>query len=396
MMVDVVNNLSKLSDYRHSLGGIIAVGVILRIFRYDSRPLYIDERVGTYKYSSIDPIQLFFSSPYPDTHPPLYYWFIHYWRDIFGDSITSVRFPSIIFGTIAVVGVYLLCRHISSHKTGIIGASLLAISPYHISVSQYAREYALFTAAIIFSFYFLLQLFSQRSKSISIGYVFSTAIMSSIHIYGPFLVIGQWIFLYISSKKNMFPSNSILSVIKLQVIAAAIVSPVLFTSARMTYYSATVPGSLGQNNLPTPRVILRVFGTYFGGRYSIPIAAIALLITSLLISLYILNIKSMSINSRYLPFEESTPDKEILYLGCWGLPTILLPVFISYTITVIWDGRSTIGAFLVAIVAIALAIERLRSNILEQVVFFAIMTLNCVILYIYYNCHTVTGTFFCH
>ena len=41
-----------------------------------------------------------------DTHPPLYFWIMHGWMDIFGDGALALRFFSLLMGLISIPLVY--------------------------------------------------------------------------------------------------------------------------------------------------------------------------------------------------------------------------------------------------------------------------------------------------
>lgn len=376
---------------------IVILGTVLRVFRYTSRPFYVDERVGTYRFSGFTPVELFQSLPYLDTHPPLYYLFIHYWRGIFGSSLASTRFPSVIFGTLTILGIYLVTKEIRNVQAALIASFLLAISPYHIAVSQYARQYALFTCTIVFSFYFLIKLFDNSSTINKAGYILTTAVMASVHIYGPFLVIGQWMLFALFYQTRRIRLDKIRDLLSFQVVAAILVSPILFTSARMAFHRLITPNSLGQNNLPTPWVLVRTLGTYMGGRYWISGAAFLLAGFGVLSLLYILNRNTILGESATLTllFNQPTDNRALFILGSWGIPVIVFPTIISYFGTVIWDGRSTIGAFLALLVFVSVSLSSIKYRTLKTGLL-ALFTLgNIGILYFYYTCYVTISTFFC-
>ena len=74
-------------------------------------------------------------------HPPLYFIFLKAWANVFGTSEFSLRFPSIIFGSLSVLMIYLLGSLLYDKKTGIIASALLAISPFLVYYQQEARMY---------------------------------------------------------------------------------------------------------------------------------------------------------------------------------------------------------------------------------------------------------------
>src|SRR5690606_28023570 len=78
-----------------------------------------------------------------DGHPPLYYWLLHLWIDVFGDGDAAVRALSGVLGLAAIVLVYLVARRLAGPTLGVLAAVLLAVSPYGIRYSSEARMYEL-------------------------------------------------------------------------------------------------------------------------------------------------------------------------------------------------------------------------------------------------------------
>ncbi len=78
-----------------------------------------------------------------DTMPPLYYFILHYWMLLFGDSLTALRLLSALFSLLALLVVFDLFRRIFTIKAGLLAAFVTAISPLQIYHAQDIRMYAL-------------------------------------------------------------------------------------------------------------------------------------------------------------------------------------------------------------------------------------------------------------
>ena len=61
---------------------------------------------------------------------------------LFGDQEGWLRLPSAFWGTLAVLAFYWLAKDLTSEKTALIAAALLAVHPFHIQYSQELRFYA--------------------------------------------------------------------------------------------------------------------------------------------------------------------------------------------------------------------------------------------------------------
>ncbi len=83
-------------------------------------------------------------------HPPLYYVAGHVWVKLFGDSVAAIRTLSAILGVIALPCMYWLCMELfGSIAAAWIGVALFAISPIAVLFSQEAREYMLWSLAVV-------------------------------------------------------------------------------------------------------------------------------------------------------------------------------------------------------------------------------------------------------
>ncbi len=80
-----------------------------------------------------------------EPHPPLYFYIMHLWIGIFGDSDVSLRFPSALAGALAIPLLYLAARRLwpARRTLAILAAFLFALSPMQITYSQEARSYAM-------------------------------------------------------------------------------------------------------------------------------------------------------------------------------------------------------------------------------------------------------------
>ncbi|HVA26095.1 MAG TPA: glycosyltransferase family 39 protein [Chloroflexota bacterium] len=77
-----------------------------------------------------------------DIHPPLYYLMLHEWMLLAGRGEYSVRFPSVIAGTLLVLLLYKMGASLGSREVGAAAAGVGSIAPFYIAYSQEARMYA--------------------------------------------------------------------------------------------------------------------------------------------------------------------------------------------------------------------------------------------------------------
>jgi uncharacterized membrane protein len=86
-----------------------------------------------------------------NVHLPAYFYFMHYWIEMFGTSERSLRMPSAIFGALTTLAIFFLGRELFGSFVGLVSALLVAWSPEQIYFSQQARMYSLLPLLVVSS-----------------------------------------------------------------------------------------------------------------------------------------------------------------------------------------------------------------------------------------------------
>jgi mannosyltransferase len=126
---------------------LLALG--LRLYRIEGQSLWNDE--GTSVALAARSLEAITASAANDIHPPLYYYLLHLWIALFGNSELAARSLSALFGTLLVLLTFALGRlcielpgsEQANNPVGLLAALFAAISPFQIHYSQEARMYAL-------------------------------------------------------------------------------------------------------------------------------------------------------------------------------------------------------------------------------------------------------------
>ena len=140
---------------------ICLLGVMLRFVSLTQHSFDGDE-FASYYFSHFSFWQLWTEEL--DTHPPLYY-SIQKVMLALGDSEALLRTPVALLGSLAVLLSYLLARRIVGQTAALLTAALMAISPGQIYLSQWARPYALFTAASLATALSVVGIFNNYAKA---------------------------------------------------------------------------------------------------------------------------------------------------------------------------------------------------------------------------------------
>jgi mannosyltransferase len=132
---------------------IVLLALGLRLYRLDSQSLWADE--GNSVALASRSLAAITHDAAQDIHPPLYYYLLHLWVRVFGDSEIALRSLSALMGTGLVFVTYLLGQQLFNRRLALIASFLAAISPLQIHYSQETRMYvpaALWGALAIYFF----------------------------------------------------------------------------------------------------------------------------------------------------------------------------------------------------------------------------------------------------
>jgi mannosyltransferase len=170
-------NLARLSLdlYQKVLIGLVAVGAFLRFFLIADKSIWLDEAFSIVisQRSLFDILSMVVRT---DTRPPLYYFLLKFWM-IFGSSEAQVRSLSAIFSIAAIPLMYMVASSLfEDRRAGLMGAAILAFSPFQIWYAQETRMYAMLTFFVLASAYCFIQALRQGTRNYWVGYVITTSL----------------------------------------------------------------------------------------------------------------------------------------------------------------------------------------------------------------------------
>jgi 4-amino-4-deoxy-L-arabinose transferase-like glycosyltransferase len=143
------------------VGAICSIGFVLRFVSLTHYSFDGDE-FASYYFAHFSFWQLWTEAL--DTNPPLYY-SIHKIMLALGDSEALLRAPVAVLGTLSVLLTYFLARRIVSGTAALLAAAFMATSPAQIYLSQWARPYALLTAAALGTALTVVGIFGNYAKA---------------------------------------------------------------------------------------------------------------------------------------------------------------------------------------------------------------------------------------
>jgi uncharacterized membrane protein len=123
------------------LGGILVISAALRLHSLGAASLLIDEAASD-RFATM-PFREFLETLWHyQGNMTLYYFMMRAWVHI-GDSEFMLRLPSMVFGVLTVLAIYVVAARLFGQLTGLIAATLLSVHGFHIAFSQMARSYSL-------------------------------------------------------------------------------------------------------------------------------------------------------------------------------------------------------------------------------------------------------------
>lgn len=123
-----------------ALLAVVGVALLLRLDGLGQDALWLDE-ANTWIIAR-EPLAGIVERLRQDASPPLYYFFLHGWMKLFGDSAWALRLPSVLAGVALVVLTYRVGRSILSPRAAIAAAWLVAVSPSQIFHAEQVRMYS--------------------------------------------------------------------------------------------------------------------------------------------------------------------------------------------------------------------------------------------------------------
>jgi uncharacterized membrane protein len=174
------------------------------------RSLTFDEIVSC-KIAELPFSQIWFYVQW-EMHPPLHYYFLHFWLAIFGRSEFSAHFSSIFLSLLAIPVMYFLGREVFRRRlAGLAAAVLYAFSPLFCFYGVWARMYTMLFLTASLSFLFFLRFIRVRGRrEIIEGILFSIFTLAALlsHLTAGIILAIEavWLFyLVVRHKKKILP-----------------------------------------------------------------------------------------------------------------------------------------------------------------------------------------------
>jgi uncharacterized membrane protein len=153
----------------------VVIGAGLRLYLLADKSIWLDEAFSI-RISQLSLLEMLRFIVQIDTHPPLYYLILKLWL-VLGDGEAQVRLLSTIFSIAAIPLMYFIGTDIfEDERIGLIAATILALSPFHVWYAQETRMYAALTFFVLASAFFFFRALRYGSWQDWVGYILTTTL----------------------------------------------------------------------------------------------------------------------------------------------------------------------------------------------------------------------------
>ena len=168
-----------MSRLRHPLPFILLLATTLRLVNLGGRAVWYDEAFsilfarrswGEMIAGTFGP-----TAAAAEEHPLLYYFTLHGWLRLFGDSPAAARLLSVVCGVVTVALIYFLGQRLFNRRVGTTAALFAALAPFPLYYAQEARMYALLGLATTAAVYFFVRAWQENGWRDWAGYALSAA-----------------------------------------------------------------------------------------------------------------------------------------------------------------------------------------------------------------------------
>ncbi len=184
------------------------VGIALRLL-YLHTDLWYDEACSWFTAKQLFPMGIMGNLLNLDLqHTPLYFFLLHLWIKLFGDSEIAMRSLSLLFGIGALPLVFTATKKIADNKTAIFALALACISPLLVLFSVEIRMYPMVIFLVILSLNYLIDFEKTRETKALIKLGITNILIPYTLIGGILYNIALWAtystYLYAENKKDFF------------------------------------------------------------------------------------------------------------------------------------------------------------------------------------------------
>lgn len=187
---------------------IMIVGIIFRLL-YLHADIWYDEACSWFTAKQSFPMGIMDNLLHLDLqHTPLYFFLLHLWIKLFGDSEVAMRILSLLFGIGTLPLVYIATKKITNNKIALFSLAISAVSPLLVLFSAEVRMYPMVVFLVVLSLNFLIDFEQTKSTKSLVKLVITNLLIPYTLVGGILYNVALWgtyaPYLYSQNKKDFF------------------------------------------------------------------------------------------------------------------------------------------------------------------------------------------------
>lgn len=187
---------------------IMIVGIIFRLL-YLHTDIWYDEACSWFTAKQSFPMGIMDNLLHLDLqHTPLYFFLLHLWIKLFGDSEVAMRTLSLLFGIGTLPLVYIATKKITNNKIALFSLAISAVSPLLVLFSAEVRMYPMVVFLVVLSLNFLIDFEQTKATKSLVKLVITNLLIPYTLVGGILYNVALWgtyaPYLYSQNKKDFF------------------------------------------------------------------------------------------------------------------------------------------------------------------------------------------------
>jgi mannosyltransferase len=335
---------------------LILLSFLFRIYKLNFQSPWGDELFTLINSHSNKSLGDIFNALKGDVHPPLYYYIVHFFLEIFGDTAYVARFVSILFGVGGMVVLYYLGKELFNKKVALTAVLLLVVNHFHIYYSQEARMYTMLFFTTTLSFLFLIRFIKTSTLKSALLYSITTVLLVNTHFYSLFALFAQYLILLYFILK---PYNTTSTKLFTYTFISGVITGISFIPSIVIFLSTSGIKSFWIK-APERDVFTSMFKEFFGfSEIAIFIAIVGLL--------YFLfkTFNEDDIKDHKIDPEKDKPVFAFYILFVWLFTLILIPFVLSYVHLPMIVSRYFINILPPIFLIIAAGITYIKNSVIR-------------------------------
>ncbi len=362
-------------------GAAVTLGAGLCLYQLGVESLWLDEAAGL-QAARVPLSQLLQVIRETEVFPPFYFFALHSWMSVLGDSEFSIRLLSALAAIISLAIFYQIGRRLVGWQLAAASILSLATSPFFIDHAQEARPYSfvvLFTAASFFGFLLFQNKPSWRAALLYIG---SSLFLIYTHYHGLAVLAAQnflWLMYWIA---RVQPGSRWLALRRWLVVQSAILLAFALWAVNLPLQLQHVSSEVWR----VPPTLLTVYAAFVEYTWSQPVLGVMLYVMVLLAWVLVRPalIRTRPVNV-WLGSKATFPFAwSLTVVAIWLIAPHLIAIVVSYVVTPVYLPRYTIAALPALYLLFGLGVYRLFGNWLRYALIALVVALQGVSLYTYY------------